>query len=254
MRRTAFHRLMTILGLLLGMAASLPVAQAETTKTAVVALALWSDQGVFLSEASRAAQLVSRRYGHGGAVVVRANSKTAFAAGPAGMALAIRRAERGLDADRDVLFVILTSHGSPQGIAEKGGGQDGILPPPAVSRLLAASKVRQKVLVVSACFAGVYTPLATPDLLVITAADATHPSFGCEAGATWTYFGNAFFSQALRRATGHSEPLEQIFADAAALVRARELAQGFEPSNPQIAGGAHVLATLDASAGPAARR
>ncbi len=253
MPSAAYHRLMPALCFLIGMVASPLTAWAET-RAGVVALALWSDQGVFLSEARRAAQLVSRRYGHGGAVVVRANSKTSFAAGPAGMALAIRRAERGLDADRDVLFVILTSHGSPRGIAEKGGGQDGILSPSAVSGLLAASKVRQKVLVVSACFSGVYTPLATPDLLVITAADATHPSFGCEAGATWTYFGDAFFNQALRSGAVRGEPLEDVFTEAAALVRARELAQGFDPSNPQMAGGAHVLATLDASAGVPVRR
>ena len=96
----------------------------------------------------------------------------------------------------------------------------------------------------SACYAGIFTGLADPDTLVITAADATHPSFGCEAGATWTYFGDAFFNHALRRAPPGRAALDRVFADAAMEVRTRELAQGFEPSNPQFAGGAHVLATL----------
>jgi hypothetical protein len=238
-------RATAVLAALLGLVlAGMPGSAAAEAKTGVVALALWSDQGVFLSEATQAAHLVAVRYGHGGPVLVRSNARRSFAAGPVGMVKAIKLAERSLDPNRDVLFVILTSHGSPQGIAEKGGGVEGILPPKTLASLLAQSRVRQKVLLVSACYAGVYIPLADPDTLVITAADADHPSFGCEAGASWTYFGDAFFNKALRRATGKPEPLDRIFADAAGLVRARELSQGFEPSNPQIAGGAHVLATL----------
>jgi len=44
--------------------------------------------------------------------------------------------------------------------------------------------------------------LANPDTLVITAADADHPSFGCRDKAKWTYFGNAFFNIALRPLCG----------------------------------------------------
>ncbi len=222
-----------------------PAFPAGPVKAAVVALALWSDQGVFLSEASRAARIASARYGHGAPVEVVSNSRRSFAAGPDGMQRAIQMAERKLDPDRDVLFLIMTSHGSPQGIAEKGGRTEGVLAPEGLASILRNVKVKQKVVVVSACFSGVFTALADPDTLVITAADATHPSFGCQAGATWTYFGDAFFNQALRRAQVSHEPLAQAFADAARIVRARELSQGFDPSNPQIAGGAHVLATLD---------
>ncbi|WP_430648720.1 C13 family peptidase [Bradyrhizobium neotropicale] len=40
--------------------------------------------------------------------------------------------------------------------------------------------MRHKVVVISACYSGVFVPrLANPYLLVITAADADHPSFGC---------------------------------------------------------------------------
>lgn len=220
-----------------------PALAAAKPKVGVAALALWSDQGVFLSEATQAAHIVSRRYG-GGRTVVRSNSRRRFAAGPDGMVAAIHQAERGLDPARDVLFVILASHGSPDGIAEKGGKVEGLLAPKVLGALLAHSPVRRKVLIVSACFAGIFTPLAGPDLLVIAAADATHPSFGCTATARWTYFGDAFFNQAMRAGTPAREPLDRVFADAARLVRARELAEGFEPSNPQIAGGGHVLETL----------
>jgi hypothetical protein len=82
--------------------------------------------------------------------------------------------------------------------------------------------------------------LADPQTLVITAAAPDRPSFGCEDGATWTYFGDAFFNQALRR----QGPLDAAFTEAKRLVTEREQREGFEPSNPQIAGGQAVLALL----------
>ena len=96
-------------------------------------------------------------------------------------------------------------------------------------------------MVVSACYSGVFIPrLANPDVLVITAADANHPSFGCQDKAKWTYFGDAFFNAALR----HAANLEEAFSDARALVRKRELREHFEPSNPLMAGGANVQPLL----------
>ena len=72
---------------------------------------------------------------------------------------------------------------------------------------------------------------------MITAAAADRSSFGCQDGATWTYFGDAFFNRSLR-----SEPrLDAAFAKARTLVTEREKRERFEPSNPQIAGGALVL-------------
>ena len=215
-------------------------AGAPPSKSAVVALALWSDP-VFRSEAEGAARVLARRYGHGGPVLVRANTPAALVNGPGGIAAALKGAARGLDPGRDILILLLTSHGSPEGIAEKGGGRIGLLPPDDLKPLLDASPIRHKVLIVSACFAGIYTALAGPDTLVITAADSTHPSFGCQPEAHWTYFGDALFNQALRR----DASLASAFADARAIVAKREAAQGFDPSNPQMAGGSDVMPLLD---------
>ena len=102
--------------------------------------------------------------------------------------------------------------------------------------------MRHRVVIVSACYAGIFIPaLADPDTLVITAADAKHPSFGCQDGAQWTYFGDAFFNTALRR-TGN---LTAAFALARTLVRKRERQQGFAASNPQMAGGEDVMRLLN---------
>lgn len=213
---------------------------AEAYKAGIAALALWSDP-VFRSEATGGAAVVSSNYGHGGPVVVRANSPRKLAAGPAGIAGAVAAAGRGLDPAADVLFVILTSHGAPEGIGVKGAGRSGLLSPDAIGAVLARSPVRHKVLIVSACFAGIFTGLADDDTLVVTAADATHSSFGCQPEARWTYFGDAFFNQALRR----DRSIPRAFAQARGLIAAREAAEGFTPSNPQMAGGGNVLAILD---------
>ena len=82
--------------------------------------------------------------------------------------------------------------------------------------------------------------LANPNVLVITAADADHPSFGCRDKAKWTYFGDAFFGVALRKA----KSLKDAFVVARALVRKRELREHFEPSNPLTAGGANLQPLL----------
>lgn len=62
------------------------------------------------------------------------------------------------------------------------------------------------------------------------------PSFGCEDKAKWTYFGDAFFNAALRRANN----LKDAFLLARSLVLRRELREGFELSHPQMAGGEKV--------------
>ena len=219
-------------------------ASAAPAKAAVVALALWSDP-VFRSEAQGAAQVLSGRYGHGGPVVVRSNTARAMVNGPAGIAAALKAAARGVNPTRDVLILLLTTHGSPDGMADKGGGRIDIVPPDRLRAILDASPFRHRVLIVSACYAGTYTALAGPDTLVMTAADSTHPSFGCQPEAHWTYFGDALFNQALRR----DASLPAAFADARAIVAAREAQDGFAPSNPQMAGGEAVLPLLDGAAG-----
>jgi hypothetical protein len=96
------------------------------------------------------------------------------------------------------------------------------------------------VVVISACYSGVFIPrLANPDVLVVTAADANHPSFGCRDKARWTYFG-AFFNVALRQ----TKNLKEAFDVAHTIVEKRELREHFESSNPRMAGGADVQALL----------
>jgi hypothetical protein len=225
--------------LTLGASVSLVCAE-EAAKIGVVSFGLFGDQGVFRYEATGAAQVVAERFATG-PIDVRYNSRKGGSATIEGLARSLREAARGLDAERDVLFLILTSHGSPDGLAIKAGRLTQTLIPSRLADMLARTGVRHKVVVISACYSGVFIPrLATPDVLVITAADSNHPSFGCQDKARWTYFGDAFFNVALR----HAASLKDAFLEARLLVRKRELRERFEPSNPLMAGGANVESFL----------
>jgi len=212
----------------------------------IVAFGLDGDQSVFLSEARGAAAAVAAKYGRGGNVIVAANVGANRAAMSENLRAAIQSAA-GRSGPDDVLFLILTSHGSRAGLLVKSGATTEILSPPELGTMLDAAGVGDRVVIVSACYSGVFADaLAAPHTLVMTASDDNHPSFGCRAGATWTDFGGAFFAQALPRTKG----LVDAFAAARAIVSEREAALGLTPSNPQMAGGQAVLARLDGDAAP----
>jgi hypothetical protein len=209
---------------------------ANGAKVAVVSFGLFGGQNVFEREAKGAAAVVAKQFG-GDPVIVRANTKSRQDATIESVAATLQSATAGMDAAHDLLWLILTSHGSRSGLAVQFGKRMDILSPPALAAMLAAVPVRHRVVVVSACYSGVFIgPLADADTLVITAADADHPSFGCRDGAQWTYFGDALFNVALRRTAN----LKDAFALARSVVRARERRNGFAASNPQMAGGQNV--------------
>ena len=212
----------------------------DARKVSVVSFGLFGDLGVFRSEATGAARVVAGRFG-GTPINVQYNSKKGGGATIEALARSLQVAANGLDAEKDVLFLILTSHGSPAGLAVKAGRLTQTLTPSKLADMLAWTGVRHKVVVISACYSGVFIPrLANPNMLVITAADADHQSFGCRDKARWTYFGDAFFNVALRQANS----LKDAFVVARALVQKRELREHIEPSNPLMAGGANVQPLL----------
>jgi len=135
-----------------------------------------------------------------------------------------------MDREPDLLALILTSHGSPAGVAVQAGRRVEILSPRALAGLLDGAGVRHRIVIISACYSGVFLgPLANDDSLVITAADSEHSSFGCQDKVKWTYFGDAFFNTALR----HTADLRQAFDEARdrAPARAALPSRPFEPAN-----------------------
>jgi Peptidase C13 family len=206
-------------------------------KVAVVSFGLFGEQDVFQNEATGAAKIVASRFG-GNPVVVQFNTKKGGVATIESLDTTLQSTAEKLNRDRDLLFLILTSHGAwNHGLLVVAGPVRQVLPPWALGAMLDRTGIRHKVIVISACYSGSFIPrLADPDVMVVTAADADHPSFGCQDGAQWTYFGDAFFNVALRRA----DTLRGAFEEARMLVKERELREGFNPSNPQLAGGQSV--------------
>jgi len=209
---------------------------AENPNVTILSFGLFGAQSVFESEAKGAASIVAQRLG-ASAVIVRANTKTRGDVTVASVGDALLAAGERMDRDSDVLFLILTSHGSQDGVAVQAGRRVEILSPADLALMLNRSGVRHRVVIISACYSGVFLgPLASDDTLVITAADSDHASFGCRDKVKWTYFGDAFFNTALR----HAADLRSAFAAARTLVGMREMRYGLTPSNPQIAGGRNI--------------
>jgi hypothetical protein len=213
------------------------------TDAYILSFGLWGPQSVFESEAKGAARILESQLGSKGRTVIRFNSKRISDATPSSMLAAARAVGQVLDPAEDVVVFILTSHGAPNGLGVVTRRSEQIMTPEDVRVLLKEAKAQHRVVIVSACYSGVFAnALADAKTLVITAAAPDRPSFGCRDGATWTYFGDAFFNKAVR-----AEPrLDRAFETARGLVTQRESREGFDPSNPQIAGGSQVLERLSA--------
>jgi hypothetical protein len=111
----------------------------------------------------------------------------------------------------------------------------------ALATALDDSGIKWRVLVVSACYSGGFIDYLRNDhTLVITAARWDRNSFGCGHEEAFTYFGRAYFDQALRRETS----FVRAFDRARDLVSRREKAEGYVPSEPQIAVGRAIVAKL----------
>jgi peptidase C13-like protein len=125
---------------------------------------------------------------------------------------------------------LLTSHGDANGFALQPPGRVIALTPQQVAATLDAEGIRNRVVIVSACYAGIFLPpLKNDDTIVMTAADAKSTSFGCAPETDWTYFGDAFFRQSLREGTD----FENAFDHARVLIQGWELMDHVKPSNPQ---------------------
>jgi len=213
----------------------------------VLTIALDSDP-VFAREAREAATVLGARYG--------AKGRTLTLAGPDGIrddaphgsitALLLTLAHLGtvMDGAEDVLVLYTTSHGADIGLAYHYGDSGyGILSPAKLKSALEEAGIRRRVLILSACYSGVFVPLlAGPDSAILTAAASNRTSFGCVAENDWTFFGDALINRALRQPV----PLDAAARQAARSVAEWETSARFIASLPQVSIGAGVSSWLPA--------
>jgi hypothetical protein len=155
-----------------------------------------------------------------------------------------------MDRDEDVLFIHLTSHGARNGrlAAQFDPLEVDELTPEKLRAWLDEAGVRWRVLSVSACYSGSWLPaLADPGTLAMTAADATHTSYGCGRGSELTYFGRAMYAEQLR----NTRSFEAAHAAAREVIARREKEAGKTDgySNPQIQVGEAIRPKLAELAG-----
>ena len=194
-------------------------------------------QGVFRRELNFIRETFDQHYETQNKSALLINSDVTYNRVPLATVSSIRDLLLGvakkMDADKDILFIYLTSHGSSD--FEFQLSQPGLelsdLNHVQMGEIIHSLPVRHKVVVISACYSGGYIPAVKDDhTMVIVAASEDKTSFGCSDTAEMTYFGEAFFKDALLQSASFAETFER----ARDIVRGREAKEGFEYSNPLI--------------------
>ena len=192
-------------------------------------------QSVFLRESDYVANMLTTRFGAFGQIRL-VNHRDHLADRPMATRENLRRAALTLaerSGPEDLIFIYLTSHGSSEHelVLDQPRMELADLPADELAAVLAPLKNRDKIIVISSCYSGGFIPaLKDERTLIMTASRADRVSFGCSEEANFTYFGDALFAQALNQ----TDDLDQAFKLAKTTVAERELADGFEASEPQI--------------------
>ena len=212
-----------------------------------IGIAGWSLQDVFTRELEGALGAVAKTLPIEGRVVRLVNHADTVENTPIAtrqnLAAAVRAMARMMNKDEDILFLFITSHGSPLGVdLWLNDKVHTNLTPIDVASTLDREGIRNRLLIVSACYSGIFLKsLANDNTIILTAAAEDKTSFGCSNEREWTYFGDAFFNRSLRPGTN----LEEAFADAKAMIAQWEARDGLSASNPQAHFGPALIRKLD---------
>lgn len=152
-----------------------------------------------------------------------------------------------MDVNEDILFLFLSSHGSKTfdlsvslyPFEMKNLAAD------KVKKILDESGIKNRVIVVSACYSGGFVDvLKDENTLILTAARKDRSSFGCSEEAQHTYFGDAFFVQALQKEKSFTKAFEQAKIIIATREKTEQKTE--KPSLPQMYEGVAIKPKLDA--------
>lgn len=125
-------------------------------------------------------------------------------------------------------LVYFTSHGAPDGVVV----DDKILTPVLLNRILDATcGARPTVVIMSACFSGVFVPpLASKNRMILTAARRDRTSFGCGEDNIYP-----FFDDCVLKSSKATHNFITLASAVKTCVAHREVAEGMKPpSEPQI--------------------
>ena len=207
------------------------------------------EQKVFAQEIGLAARVLSERYGMEGRSLSLLNDERDLLRAPLATVSGLKYALRGLsgrmNVERDVLFLAISSHGAQDPAIAVSNADLPLddLTDEDLAEALRDSGIKWRVIIISACYAGGFIEsLKDPRTIVITAAAADRTSFGCSNDNDLTYFGEAFYRDALPDARS----LRDAFDKAKAAIGIRERRERVEASKPQAFFGAELESKLAA--------
>ncbi|SOT98218.1 Hypothetical Protein CFBP6773_01940 [Xanthomonas arboricola pv. fragariae] len=148
-----------------------------------------------------------------------------------------------MDRKEDALLLFVTTHGTEDHTLYVQVDQDeeDFISPQDLRQALDDAGIGNRIIVLSACYSGGFIPaLRSPDTLILTAARADRPSFGCGNTSNATYFGQAWLIDAMNRS---DDPLA-AFDMARTAITAREKQEGELPSLPQQSLGKRIAPVL----------
>lgn len=220
----------------------------------VLSVALW-DEHVFQHEAEGAAEVLSERFNAAGRTIVLSNGegigieRTHAGARPSELGAALARIAEVMDKNEDVLVLYVTSHGAPDGsIVMQEQFRNYALYPQVLRESLDGLGIKNRLIILSSCFAGAFIPVLEDDhTMVFTAAAQDRTSFGCTPENDWTYFGDAFINQSLRQ----NRTLPDAFETSKVLIQSWEARENIRPSLPQSFIGPQTDAIVHAMSGKA---
>ena len=232
-----------------GLLADIKPDPSEKSKAFFLGFAGVGDEKVFAQEIGLASQVLGERYRIGSRSLSLINDERDLERAPLASVSALRYTLHGLaqrmNLERDVLFLAISSHGSQDPAIAVANSQ---LPfndmtQRDLAEALRQSGIKWRVIIVSACYAGGFIDsLKSPTTVVIAAAAADRTSFGCGTDSDLTYFGEAFYRDALPQA----KTLREAFDKAKAAIAVREKRERQEPSKPQAFFGTQMDAKLAA--------
>jgi hypothetical protein len=207
------------------------------------------DEKVFAQEIGLASRVVGERFGIGDRHLSLVNDERDLERAPlasvSGLTYALHALASRMDLDKDVLFLSISSHGSEDPAIAVSNSQFPLrdLTAEDLQEALRDAGIKWRVIIISACYAGGFIDsLRDPQTIIITAAAADRTSFGCSNDSDLTYFGEAFYRDALPKANS----LRDAFEIAKKAIAAREHDENVTPSNPQAHFGTALESKLDA--------
>ncbi|QBN94646.1 peptidase C13 [Xanthomonas oryzae pv. oryzae] len=216
----------------------------------VVGFAGDASDDVFRNETRYLKQLFEQRFAARGRVVTLVNNPDNLGEHPyAPLATydnlydTLAAIGKRMDRKEDALLLFVTTHGTEDHSLyfQVDDKEEDFISPQDLRAALDDAGIDNRIIVLSACYSGGFIPaLRSPQTLILTAARADRPSFGCGNTSNATYFGQAWLIDEMNQS---DHPLT-AFEIAKAAITAREKQEGELPSLPQQSLGRRIAPVL----------